>query len=294
MRMRLSLSILSVLLVTSSLQARGLVIPTDKTIPPLTMLGHEVTVAIEDQAATTRVEQSFRNHTNRKLEATYVFPVPKGASVHQFSMWINGKEVKGELVDAGNARAIYSEAVSRSQDPGLLEYLGNDLFQLKVFPVPAGGQIKVALRFTTALTRESGVIEYQYPLRTDGKATSTLEKFSLDITVKSQHGVQNIYSPTHAIAVRRDSDRQAKVVFEKQQALLDKDFQLLIALGQKDVGLTLLPHRPAGADKGYFMMLLSPRAELPKEHIQPRDLVLVLDVSGSMSGQSIAQAKNAL
>ena len=106
--------------------------------------------------------------------------------------------------------------------------------------------------------------------------------------------MQNIYSPTHAIAVARKSDREAKIVFQEQQALLDKDFQLLIAQGQKEVGLTLLPHRPAGADQGHFMLLLSPRAELPKEHIQPRDLVLVLDVSGSMAGTSIAQAKNAL
>jgi Ca-activated chloride channel family protein len=291
--MRATLPVLAFLILTPSLQAHGLVIPKDRTIPPLAMLRHEVTVAIEDQAARTRVEQTFKNHTNLQLEASYVFPVPKGGSVHQFSMWINGKEMKGELVDAGNARAIYSEAVSRSQDPGLLEYLGNNLFQLKVFPVPARGQIKVALSFTTALPREAGVIEYQYPLKTDGKI-STLEKFSLDISVKSQHGVQNIYSPTHAIAVRRSGDREAKVAFQEQQALLDKDFQLLIALGQKDVGLTLLPHRPEGADKGHFMLLMSPRAELPKEHIQPRDLVLVLDVSGSMAGTSIAQAKSAL
>jgi len=158
--MRTTLSFLALLSLAPSIQAHGLVIPKDKTIPPLAMLRHEVTVAIEDQAARTRVEQIFRNHTDRKLEASYVFPVPKGGSVHQFSMWINGKEMKGELVDAGNARAIYSEAVSRSQDPGLLEYLGNNLFQLKVFPVPAGGQIKVALSFTTALPREAGVIEY--------------------------------------------------------------------------------------------------------------------------------------
>src|SRR5207244_8514435 len=100
--------------------------------------------------------------------------------------------------------------------------------------------------------------------------------------------------PTHAIDRRRDSDREARIVFQEQQALLDKDFQLLYTLGEKDVGVTLLPHRPAGAAKGHFMLLLSPRAELPKDHVQPRDLVLVLDVSGSMAGQSIVQAKKAL
>jgi Ca-activated chloride channel family protein len=292
--MRCTLTVLCLLLAAASVHARGLLIPKDKTIPPLAMSRHMVTVAIEEQAAVTRIEQTFRNHTERALEATYVFPVPRGSSVRGLSTWVNGREAKGELVEAGQARAIYTETVQRSLDPALLEYLDNDLFRLKVFPVPARGEVKVALSFTTALVRDAGVIEYLYPLRTDGKSTSTLEKFALDITLKSRHGVQNIYSPTHAIEVRRESDRDARIVFQKEQTLLDKDFQLLYTLGEKDVGVTLLPHRRAGAGKGHFMLLLSPRAELPKDHVQPRDLVLVLDVSGSMAGQPIVQAKNAL
>ena len=72
--------------------------------------------------AVTRVEQTFRNHTDRDLEATYLFPVPKGASVTKLSMWVNEKEVPGELVEAAKARAIYTTIVRRTQDPALLEY----------------------------------------------------------------------------------------------------------------------------------------------------------------------------
>ena len=107
--------------------ARGLLIPDDKTVPPLAMLNHKVTIAIEDQVAVTHVEQTFRNHTDRPLEATYVFPLPKGASVDQFTMWVDGKEVHGELVEAAKAREVYTSIVRRTQDPGLLEYLGNNL-----------------------------------------------------------------------------------------------------------------------------------------------------------------------
>jgi Ca-activated chloride channel family protein len=184
--------------------------------------------------------------------------------------------------------------VRRSRDPGLLEYLGNDLFQLKVFPVPAKHNVSVSLSSTAELTRDAGVVEYVYPLKTDGKATSTLEKFAITATLKSQHGVQSIYSPTHAIGVQRSSNREAKVAFQQHQALLDKDFRLLFTLGEKDVGLTALTHRPAGAAKGHVMLLLSPRAEPPKGPPPPRDVVLVLDVSGSMAGASIQQAKAAL
>src|SRR5215831_14896611 len=85
-------------------QGHGLLIPEEKTLPPLAMLNHKVTIAIEDQVAVTRVEQTFRNHTNRPLEATYIFPVPKGASVNKFTMWVDGKETTGEMVEAGKAR----------------------------------------------------------------------------------------------------------------------------------------------------------------------------------------------
>src|ERR671926_17549 len=89
-------------------RAHGILIPTEKKLPPLAMLNHQVTIAIEDQVAVTKVEQTFRNHTDRPLEATYVFPVPKGASVNQFTMLVGGTEVKGELLDAEKARDIYT------------------------------------------------------------------------------------------------------------------------------------------------------------------------------------------
>src|SRR6478752_30755 len=117
-----------------SARAHGLLIPEEKSLPPLAMLNHKVTIAIEDQVAVTRVEQTFRNHTDRDLEATYVFPVPKGASVDKFTMWVDGKETKGELIEAKKAREIYTSIVRRTQDPGLLEYMGNDVLRMRVYP----------------------------------------------------------------------------------------------------------------------------------------------------------------
>src|SRR5260370_40013466 len=93
--MRRFLPIVAVVLAwAGSVQAHGLLIPEEKTVPPLAMVNHRVTITMEDQVAVTRVEQTFRNHTNRQLEATYIFPVPKGASVHKFTMWVNDREVK--------------------------------------------------------------------------------------------------------------------------------------------------------------------------------------------------------
>src|SRR3954470_12567107 len=145
-------------------QAHGLLIPEEKTLPPLAMLNHKVAINVEDQVAVTRVEQTFRNHTERPLEATYVSPVPRGASVKKFTMWVDGKETRGEMVEARKAREVYEGIVRRTQDPGLLEYMGADLLRMRVFPVPAKGDQKVALSFTAVANREGNLAEYVYPL----------------------------------------------------------------------------------------------------------------------------------
>src|SRR5438128_10281252 len=268
--MHRTLPILTCLLAwAGAAHANGLLIPDEKTVPPLAMVNHRVHIAIEDQVAITKVEQTFRNHTDRQLEATYVFPVPKGASVNKFTMWVNGKEVTGELVEADKARHIYTEIVRRTQDPGLLEYMGNNLLRMRVFPVLPKADQKVVLSYTAIAPQDAGVVEYIYPLKTDGKATRTLEDFAIQATIKSQHPIQNIYSPTHAITLKRPNDREATVTFERNQGLLDKDFQLFYATGDQEIGFTLLTHRPISGDKGYFLLLLTPRVELSKDQYIP-------------------------
>ena len=272
----------------------GLLVPTEKKVPPLAMVNHNVTIHIEDQVAITKVEQTFRNHTDRPLEATYIFPVPKGGSVTKFNMWVDGSQVQGELVEAKKARKIYEDIVRRTLDPGLLEYMGQKMFKLRVFPVPPNKDQKISFEYTSIAPKEHDLISFVYPLKTDGKAVRTLKEFSINVDITSQHSVQNIYSPTHAITVTRPSDKRARVVFDKEQALLDRDFQLYYSSGGKDVGLTTLLHRPNPSEPGYFLMLVSPRAELSREQQVPRDVIFVLDTSGSMRGKRMVQAQKAV
>jgi Ca-activated chloride channel family protein len=138
------------------------------------------------------------------------------------------------------------------------------------------------------------LVEYIYPLKTDGKATATLEKFGITANVKSQHGVQNVYSPTHALAITRVNDKEVNVEFERNQGLLDKDFQMFYSTGEKDVGLTAMMHRPVASENGYMMLLLTPRIEMSAKYEVPRDMVLVLDTSGSMRGVKMEQARKAM
>src|SRR5438067_12139195 len=107
--MRRTISTLTVLLaVAASANAAGLLIPDDVKLPPLAMVHHRVNIAIEDQVAVTTIEQAFRNHTDRQLEATYLFPIPKGASVNKFTMWVGDTETTGELLDSKKANEVYT------------------------------------------------------------------------------------------------------------------------------------------------------------------------------------------
>ena len=257
------------------------------------MVNHKVTATIDDQVAITTFEQTFRNHTDRPLEATYIFPVPKGASVDKFTMWVNDKETDGELLDAKHASKVYTDIVRRTQDPGLLEYMGNSMMRLRVFPILPKSDQKVKISFKSVAQKDGNLVEYIYPIKTDGKGTRTLEEFSVKVSLKSQHAIHNIYSPTHAITTTRKGDREASIEFERNQALLDKDFQLFYGFGDKDIGLTPLMYKPIAVEDGYFMFLVSPQVEAAKVRM-PRDLVLVLDVSSSMSDVKMAQAKKAL
>jgi Ca-activated chloride channel family protein len=282
------------LLWAGPVRAVGLLVPADKSVPPLAMVDHQVSIAVEDQVAVTRVEQTFHNHTDKQLEATYLFPVPHGASVNKFTMWVDGKEVKGEMVEAKQASQVYTDIVRRLQDPGLLEYVGANLLRLRIFPVPANGDQKVSLSYTSISTSDAGLTEYVYPLKSTSDLTRSPVKFKLQATLHSQHKLQNVYSPSHSVQIKHKNDHESMVSFEASELAAGKDFQLFYALGDKDVGLTALAHRPDADKDGCFLLLVAPRAELSKSQQVPRDVVLVLDTSGSMAGPKMEQARKAL
>jgi len=152
------------------LRADGFIIPDRRpgeTVPPLSVKYHRVKVEIVDQVAKTSVDQVFINHFNRDIEGTYIFPVPEGASVSDFAMSIGSERVKGEILDSREARRIYEDIVRRMRDPGLLEYMGRNLFRARVYPIPAHGEKRVQISYTEVLKAEGGLVKYLYPLNTE-------------------------------------------------------------------------------------------------------------------------------
>ncbi len=290
------LGLLSLLLSLPTVaMANGLLIPSEPDLPALAMLNHHVNVTLEDQIAITSVEQTFRNHTDRELEATYVFPIPEGANVNEFSLWVDGKKVSGELVTADDAKSMYTKIVRQTKNPALLDHMGSGMLRLKIFPIKPNADQKISLRFTSIATKEHDLVEYTYPIKSDRAAASTMEEFRVKVELKSKQALSNIYSPTHEISVVQDNDSTATISFEQSQANLDRDFKLFYTETGKDIGLNALDYRPISSEEGYMMFLVSPRAELASDQRVPRDIVFVMDTSGSMrNDDKLKQAQQAL
>lgn len=275
--------------------AQGLVIPDEPDLPPLALIRHRVRVEIDRQAAVTTVEQVFLNNTDRQLEAQYVFPIPRGATMSRFTMLVNGKEKAGEVVEKNQARQIYNSIVRRAEDPGLLEYLGGEIFRANIFPIVARGSQTVTLRFEQLLPAQDALVNYTYPVRVSTKRGPTVQgEFSFEATIKSPAPILNVYSPSHAVAISRANDREARVTFSDRRTTLEKDFTLYYSVSEKEIGLNLATYRPDPKQPGYFMLLLAPKPTLQAERIVERDIVFVVDTSGSMAGDKIKQARNAL
>jgi Ca-activated chloride channel homolog len=277
-----------------ALRADGFIIPDRRPgepVPPLSVKYHHVKVEIVDQVAKTSVDQVFVNPSGRDIEGTYIFPVPEGASVTDFAMFIGGQRVRGEILDSREARRIYEDIVRRMKDPGLLEYLGRNLFRARVYPIPARGEKRVQISYTEVLKAGNGLVKYLYPLNTERFSRDPLADVGISVRIESRVPILNVYSPSHRVAVRKDGEGAVRVGYEARDVRPDKDFLVYYSLSQDDVGLSFLNWE--GPDGGYFMLLAAPRFAAPGEKVVAKNVVLVLDSSGSMAGTKIRQAKDA-
>ena len=270
--------------------------PTQPTGPlpralPIKSINIETT--IKGQVATTHVTQVFRNDTNAVLEGTYFFPIPETASIVEFAIWDGDRRLVGEVRSREEARRIYDQIVRSMRDPGLLEYAGKDLFQASIFPINARSDKKLELTYTQVLNAESGTVAYRYPLGT-GKNMSEIGTISGRVEIESKEPVRNIYSPSHAVDIKRDTDRRARLSFETRGGREPQDFQLFYTLSDKDFGLSLLTYREPGKD-GYFLLTISPKDNWSETEYTAKDIVFVLDTSGSMNEEGkMEKARSAL
>lgn len=297
----------SAFILISPAKADGIIIPdppicSPEPCPPqpfpssqLEIRYHYVDVTIEDQIAVTRVDQVFYNPNEWTVEGIYIFPIPVDAAVTDFTFWIDGELVNGEILSAEEARRIYEDIVRDMQDPALLEYADRGAVRARIFPIDPGGERRIQLEYTQALTAEEGLVRYVYPLNTEKFSTQPLDEVRISVDVVANQPIRAVYSPSHPVSVRRVGDFHFTAGYEEFDISPETDYSLYYSIGESEA-FHLLSYRdpadPTDPD-GFFLALLAPRPGADTQPV-PKDVILVLDRSGSMEGEKFIQAQEAL
>ena len=275
--------------ISAAAHAQGWIDPIRPILPGgggrIERIRSAVQVSVSGRVARVTVEEWFRNAGPAMEEGMYHFPLPGEAVFSSYSLWQGDQELRGEAMDAGQARAIYEAIVRQKRDPALIELAGQGLIRARVFPINPGETRKITLKYTQMLDRAGEAWRFRY--LGDRGRQSAPRSFRMEVDSASRFG--DPYSPTHQVRVLRNGDRIEVTLADRAAG---GDFEVLLPLARGLVGLSLVTQQPAGED-GYFMLLLAPGAAAQAEALR-RDLVAVIDVSGSMSGEKIAQAKVAL
>jgi Ca-activated chloride channel family protein len=241
------------------------------------------------------VEERFVNNGGRVGEADYMFPLPKGAAFQDLKLSINGELVSGETMSATDARRIYEEIVRRQRDPALVEWMGYGLLRARIFPINPGEEKRVVVRFQMVAEREGDAVRVDYfrgaknepgMMRDVPRPNQGSSSFTFIYPRTPELGTA--YSPTHGIDVNDNgSERRVDVRGDAS------DLTLLIPLRERNEAAISVLANAAGGEDGFALISLSPPASLTRGDVTPRDVTLVLDVSGSMSGVKMNQARAA-
>ncbi len=213
MKTRIHASLLAVVLTfccAASAGAAGLLIPQGKS-SSLDIRDHKVRVVVEDGYVVTEIDQVFANTGGSDLEAVYSFPVPSHAAVAEFTYWIDGNPVTGEVLKKEEARQLYEAEKSQGRETALAEKDEYRTFDISVYPVRANSDVRVRLVYVQSAATDTGIGRYVYPLEEGGvdeerKAfwevrDSVTGTFSFRLELKSSYPVDAVRLPGQPNAV---------------------------------------------------------------------------------------------
>jgi len=249
-------------------------------------------VEIRERVGRTTLEIRLQNDTDRMQEAELLVPVPIGAAVHSLTIGGEGNGAAATVLPRETARNIYTEIVSKTRDPALLEFVKNNLVRSSVFPVPAGNAQWVRFTYDELLPVFGDRIDYVLP-RTESLAYQV--PWDLNVNVAMDRPIATLFSPSHNLATLQPDTGAASIHVAPMTMQNAGSFRLsCLVRGDKDLNATFLAYPDADKDGGYFLML----AGLPDENLagkttkpMTREVTLILDHSGSMRGEKIEQVR---
>lgn len=254
----------------------------------------DIQARIRKQIADVQVTQTFVNKSSATVQAQFIFPLPYDGAIDRLTLMVDGKELPATLLSKEEARKRYEAIVRANQDPALLEWMGQGMFQTSVFPIPAGAERKVVIHYDQLLRQERQLTDFLFPLSTARFTSQPLEQLNIRVAIESESPLKSIYSPTHPVEVQRPTPNSAIAQIKLTNTVPSSDFRLFYDAELGPVTGSVISYRPSDSEDGYFLFLASPEIK-PANVERPKKIVLfVVDKSGSMSGQKIEQAKGAL
>lgn len=271
-------------------QARSMSVDHGKRVE---IVGVNLEVNILEQAALTSMEIELQNPTSARIEAELLVPVPEGATIKGFSFDGASKEPTAELLPHDKALAMYKSIVASMRDPAMLEFAGCNLVRSSVFPVEPRGKQKVRLSYEHLLPIDGNRVDYTLP------RTESLEykvPWQATVKIQSKRPIATVYSSSHRFELARTNDQCVTLKIDKQ-AMLEPGPLRLSYLEEGEQGLTssLFSYPDPKSGGGYFLLLagVPAKAKTDDGKTLKRELTIVIDRSGSMSGTKIAQVKAA-
>ncbi len=255
------------------------------TVQRVERTGREVKVSLEGRVLRYEVTERWTNHGHAIGEADYVLPLPRGAAFEDLALEIDGELVTGEALDANRARTVYEEIVRKRKDPALVEWMGMGVLRTRIFPIQPGETRTVVVRFRAVAEREGDALRIDVPApRGNGTDAS-----GTDLTLRWGTGSEfgDAWSPTHRLEGARDGARRVAKV---RDATGTVTVLVPVRANGSAAAISTLAHAPS-AGEGYVLITLTPPAL--RRAATARDITFVIDVSGSMSGGKLEQAKAA-
>lgn len=257
------------------------------------------------------VTQQFENPFHEPIEAVYTFPLPQNAAVDDMTMTIGDRTIRGKILPREEAQAVYEGAKSHGQIASLLDQERPNIFTQSIANILPGGEIKISISYVETLRYEDGAYEFVFPMvvgpryipesvpdgaRISPKPAPAGERsghdISIDVTLDAGLIVDSLESKTHRLNVDRPSSTSAHVTLKRGATIPNKDFILRYDIAGRAIQDAVLTHR---SDKGaFFTLILQPPERVATDDVTPKELVFVLDTSGSMSGFPIEKAKETM
>jgi Ca-activated chloride channel homolog len=272
------------------------------------------------------VTQEFENPFKEKIEAVYTFPLPQNAAVDDMTMLVGDRTVRGKILRREEAQAVYEAAKNNGQTASLLEQERPNIFTQSVANILPGEQIKITISYVETLKYEDGSYEFVFPMvvgprYVPGNATGAQgngfapdtdrvpdasritpkppppgmragHDISIDVVLDAAVPLDAINAKTHEVLLERPDIRRAHISLKDQETIPNKDFILRYDVAGQKISDALLTH--STGHSGFFTLILQPPERVTVEDVTPKELVFVLDTSGSMSGFPIEKAKETM